>query len=323
VSIELKDVKKVHPGGVEALRGISLAVEPGQIFGLLGPNGAGKTSLVRILATLSPWDGGTVRVAGLDLTTHAREVRRRIGYVAQTTALDLLATGRENLLFAGRLFGLTGSSLHRRMAELVDAFELCEVLDRRVLTYSGGMKRRLDLATGLLHTPRVLFLDEPTVGLDPQSRHLLWDRISSLVSGNGMTVLLTTHYMDEADALAGRLAIIDRGRVVAQGTPAELKRRLRGDVVTIEFPSAEGVGRAKALLEEVDGVTGVMADTTFLVAQVNDGSTAIPHLVEALRVHHLPPERLSLKQPTLDEVFLSATGRQYQPGAPRVQSFWH
>jgi ABC-2 type transport system ATP-binding protein len=322
VSIELNDLRKVYPGGVEALRGISLSVRPGEIFGLLGPNGAGKTTAVRILATLAPWNGGSVRVAGLDVRTNAREVRHCIGYVAQTTALDQLGTGRENLLFLGRLFGLKGAALRARADELIEVFGLGEVIDRKVVTYSGGMKRRLDLAAGLVHTPRVLFLDEPTAGLDPQSRRLLWERISALAAEKGMTVLLTTHYMDEADALAERLAIIDRGKLVAEGTPAELKRRLHGDMITIKFFSPEAVGQAKPLLERVEGVTEVLTDTTSLVAQVTDGSTTIPRLITVLRDNRLPLEGLSMKEPSLDEVFLSATGRQYQVGPARTQWSW-
>ena len=181
-SLELREVKKSYPGGIEALRGISLAVDAGEIFGLLGPNGAGKTTAVRILTTLSRATAGTAYVAGFEVHDQPEEVRRQIGYVAQTTALDLLATGRENLLFHGRLFGLGGSRLRSRAEELIETFQLAEVADRRVQTYSGGMKRRLDLATGLLHLPQVLFLDEPTSGLDPENRYLLWELVSSLAS---------------------------------------------------------------------------------------------------------------------------------------------
>ena len=321
-AVELREVTKSFPGGVEALRGVSLAVQAGEIFGLLGPNGAGKTTAIRFLTTLSRASGGAAFVAGFEVREQPEEVRRRIGYVAQTTALDHLATGRENLLFHGRLFGLGGAKLRSRAEELIETFQLAEVADRQVQNYSGGTKRRLDLATGLLHLPQVLFLDEPTSGLDPENRHLLWELVSSLASQSGITVLLTTHYMDEADALAHRLAIIDRGRIVAEGRPSELKNALKGDVVTVELESAAAVSQAQGLLQSLDGITSVITDTTLLVAQVPDGPIAVPRIVEALRAEGIPLGRVSLQRPTLDEVYLSVTGRKYRPGAARPQFFW-
>jgi ABC-2 type transport system ATP-binding protein len=316
-AIDAVSIVKTYRGGIEALRGVSFQVNPGEVFGLLGPNGAGKTTVVRILSTLSPATAGTARVAGLDVRQQAAEVRRKIGYVAQNAALDFLATGRENLLFHGHLFGLTGSRLRQRVEEQIDLFQLGEAADRLTSTYSGGMRRRLDLAMGLIHVPAVLFLDEPTTGLDPQNRQLVWDKIRSLASRDGIAVLLTTHYMDEADALAARLAIIDCGRIVAAGAPEALKSALKGDVVTVEVASVEAVAVARDVIQRVDGVTQVIADAATLFAQVPDGSIAVPLIVGALRERQIVLGRVSLNRPSLDEVYLSATGRKYQPGNAR------
>ena len=228
-AIEVSDLRKTYAGGVEALRGVSFAVAAGEVFGLLGPNGAGKSTAVRILATLSAPTGGSARVAGFDVAREGYQVRRRIGYVAQASGVDPTATGRENLILQGRLHRLPGSELGRRVGELLDLFDLAGAADRPAGGYSGGMKRRLDLAMGLVHRPAVLFLDEPTTGLDPESRAVVWREVRRLAAG-GLTLLLTTHYLEEADQLAARLAIVDQGRVVAAGTPAELKAGLPASV---------------------------------------------------------------------------------------------
>ncbi len=224
-AVEALDLRKTYPGGVEALRGVSFSVWPGEVFGLLGPNGAGKSTTVRILATLSAPTGGTARVAGFDVGREGLEVRRRIGYVAQVSGVDPAATGRENLTLQGRLHRLAGGELAARVDELLDLFDLAGAADRPAATYSGGMKRRLDVAMGLVHRPAVLFLDEPTTGLDPESRAVLWREVRRLAAG-GLALLLTTHYLEEADQLAARIAIVDQGRVVAAGTPDELKASL-------------------------------------------------------------------------------------------------
>ena len=321
-AIELREITKSFSNGVKALQGVSFEVRAGEVFGLLGPNGAGKTTAVRILATLSSATSGTAWVAGFDVVTQPEEVRRRIAYVAQTTALDLLATAKENLLFHGRLHGLIGSRLRTRVEELIELFQLGDVANRRAQTLSGGMKRRLDLATGILHLPKILFLDEPTSGLDPANRYQLWDHIRSLAQEEGAAVLLTTHHMDEADALASRVAILDQGRIVTEGTPAKLKSELEGDVVTIEVASAAKVDEAQKLLQSLDGITRVIADSTALFALVPNGSTLVPRIVDALRSQDIPLEKISLSEPTLDEVYLSATGRKYRPGVARPRFFW-
>jgi len=310
VFISINDLTKIYAGGVTALSGMSLEVGAGEIVALLGPNGAGKTSVMRILATLAKATTGTACVCGFDVRTHAEEVRRRIGYIAQTIALDPVATGQENLLFYGRLFGLTGARLRDRADSLMALFELESVANRQVRTYSGGMKRRLDLAMGLLHVPKVLLLDEPTNGLDPVNRHLLWDRVRALAR-EGIAVLLTTHYMDEADVLACRIAIIEKGRVVASGRPSDLKDALRGDIVTIDFIEAASARRAQGLLEREAGVLQVSADTTSIYVQVVDATVTAPRVLGVLKDGGIPASRISFSRPSLDEGYLSATGHKY------------
>ncbi len=232
-AIEVEDLRKTYAGGVEALRGVSFEVRPGEVFALLGPNGAGKSTTVRILTTLSAPTAGHARVAGFDVVRQPREVRRRIGSVAQSSGVDPTATGRENLTLQGRLFRLPSTDLRARTAELLRLFQLEAAADRPAATWSGGMKRRLDVAMGLVHRPEVLFLDEPTTGLDPESRAVMWQEVRRLAAG-GLTLLLTTHYLEEADQLAQRIAIVDGGRIVAAGTPEELKREIPGDGVTLD-----------------------------------------------------------------------------------------
>ena len=232
-AIEVEDLRKTYAGGVEALRGVSFSVQPGEVFALLGPNGAGKSTTVRILTTLSAPTAGAARVAGFDVVRQPREVRRRIGAVAQASGVDPTATGRENLTLQGRLFRLPPAELRARVEELLHLFQLEAAAARPAITYSGGMRRRLDVAMGLIHRPEVLFLDEPTTGLDPESRAVMWKEVRRL-AGEGLTLLLTTHYLEEADQLAQRIAIVDGGRVVASGTPEELKGEIPGDAVSLD-----------------------------------------------------------------------------------------
>jgi ABC-2 type transport system ATP-binding protein len=241
MDVEAVALVKTYPPQVCALDGLSLGIAAGEVFGLLGPNGAGKSTAIRILTTLSRADAGRAVVAGHDVSRHPDRVRRAIGVVAQRSGADPSASGRDNLLLQGHLYGLGGASLRRRVAELLDRFGLTEVAGRAVRTYSGGLQRRLDLALGLVHRPRVLFLDEPTTGLDPEARATLWHEIGRLPGEDGLTVLLTTHYLDEADRLAGRIALVDRGRVVVEGTPAGLKSELRTDAVAAARPSLDDV----------------------------------------------------------------------------------
>jgi ABC-2 type transport system ATP-binding protein len=232
VAIEARGLEKTYPKGVKALDGLSFAAQAGTVFALLGPNGAGKTTAVKILTTLTQPDAGKATVAGIDVVAEPDRVRRTIGAVSQASGVDIRATGRENLRLQGQLYGLRGRELERRIGEMLAAFGLADAADRIARGYSGGMQRRLDIAMALMHDPRVLFLDEPTTGLDPEVRADMWREISGLATEHGKSVLLTTHYLEEADQLAAQVAIVDRGKVVAEGTPEELKRELRGDATT-------------------------------------------------------------------------------------------
>ncbi|MDG4860815.1 ATP-binding cassette domain-containing protein, partial [Streptomyces sp. T-3] len=278
-AVEARDLIKTYPGDVTALSGMSLTVEAGTVFGLLGPNGAGKSTTVKILTTLARPDSGTATVAGHDALRHPDRVRRTIGVVAQKSGADPVATGRENLALQGRLYGLRGQALTRRVDELLDRFDLVDAAKRQVKGYSGGMQRRLDVALGLVHRPEVLFLDEPTTGLDPEARTAMWDEISRLAGDEGLTILLTTHYLEEADRLAERIAIVDRGHVVVEGTPDALKGELRGDAVHLELRAPVGeAGRTllEGALGELPGVYEVLLDGRRISVRAQDGAAAVP-----------------------------------------------
>ena len=251
--IEASDLKKSY-GEVQALDGLSFSSSPGTIFGLLGPNGAGKSTTVKLLTTLARPDAGSARVAGHDVLREPAQVRRSIGVVAQRSGVDRDLTGRENVKLQGHLQGLRGRELERRVDDLLERFGLADAARRVARTYSGGMQRRLDIAMGLVHRPQVLFLDEPTTGLDPEVRTAMWQEIGRLQVDEGLTILLTTHYMEEADRLASQLAIVDRGRVVAEGSPAELKASLDGDAVHVELEAASVNGDVQAALRDVPGL---------------------------------------------------------------------
>ena len=252
-------------------------------------------------------------MASFDVVSQPREVRRRIGYVAQASGVDVTATGRENLTLQGQLFRLSGAGLRGRVDELLDLFQLAAAADRPALTYSGGMRRRLDVAMGLIHRPEVLFLDEPTTGLDPESRSVMWKEVRRLAQG-GLTLLLTTHYLEEADQLAQRLAIVDGGRIVAAGTPDELKGRLRGDVVSVELTDRDRgrTAEAEAVLRDPEEVAGVMVDGTRLYAQVGHGARAVPALLAVLEKAGLDVAQVALSRPSLEDVYLTATGHAYR-----------
>jgi len=293
---------------VEAVRGVDLCVRKGEIFGFLGPNGAGKTTCQRMLTTLLPIGGGEAAVAGYDVMKQPGQVRKRIGYVGQLGGADLPATGRENLMTAARLYGMPRTAAEKKTGELARTLEIEELLGRFVRTYSGGQRRRLEIALGIIHEPEILFMDEPTTGLDPQNRAKLWEHIRRLKE-KGMTVFLTTHYMDEADALADRLAIIDHGRIVAEGTPAELKRRISGEVVALKLKNDADAERIRALGASVALNNEIRRDGARVVLYVADGAKAMPALFDILKSAGIEPESLSLATPTLDDVFLKQTGR--------------
>jgi len=311
-AIDAVDLVKTYPGDVRALDGIGLNVEAGSIFGLLGPNGAGKSTTVKILTTLSRADSGTAHVMGVDVARQPDRVRRIIGLVGQHGAVDSEATGRENLILQGHLYGMGGAALRRRVDELLARFGLTDAAGRIVKTWSGGMQRKLDVASGLIHQPRVLFLDEPTTGLDPEARADLWAEVQRL-SAEGLTILLTTHYLEEADRLAGQVAIIDRGKIVARGTPDELKSELRGDAIVVELRDSVRDGHASAVLELLDGVHDPSISGRTLRARADDGARSVPTVLAALDAAGVGVASVTVARPSLDDVYLRHTGRAYRP----------
>jgi ABC-2 type transport system ATP-binding protein len=288
---------------VEAVRGVDLDVAEGEIFGFLGPNGAGKTTTLRMLATLIEPDGGSAVIAGADLLSAPGEVRRRIGYVAQGGSTWDDSTAREELVHQARLYGIGKADAAARADRVLGAFQLSEYGDRKCKTYSGGQRRRVDIALGIIHEPKVVFLDEPTSGLDPQSRAHMWDEIRRL-RAEGMTVFITTHYLDEADALCDRISIMDHGEIVASGTPASLKREISGDVVWVGLPLTSVTAATEALksykVESFDDGVRLYVD---------DGTVAIPMILRALDAASVPLTSIELHRPSLDDVFLTKTGR--------------
>ncbi|HVB14723.1 MAG TPA: ATP-binding cassette domain-containing protein [Candidatus Dormibacteraeota bacterium] len=303
---QLRRVFKSGKSTVEAVAGIDLEVYGGEIFGFLGPNGAGKTTTLRMLATLLPPTSGEATVVGQDLRRHPAEVRRRIGYVGQRGGADLQISGRSELVFEARLYGMNPAEARRRAAELIDSLELESCAERKISTYSGGQRRRLDVGVGLVHRPQLLFLDEPTTGLDPQSRVRMWDEVRKL-RDQGTTVFLTTHYLEEADALCNRLAIIDHGRIVALGTPDELKRAVAGDLVTVGVSG--DVEEALRLLQHQPFVREASIDGRELRLYVDRGETATPNILRLLDRAGLGLTTVALSRPSLDDVFLRSTGR--------------
>ena len=311
LAIQADGLVKTYPKGVRALGGLTFGVHPGTVFALLGPNGAGKSTTVKILTTLAQADAGTASVAGLDVRARAAEVRHAIGVVAQRGGADPMATGRENLLLSGRIQGLRGSGLTRRADDLLSRFGLAGAAGRLVRTYSGGMRRRLDVAMGLINQPQVLFLDEPTAGLDPESRSAMWDEIGRLATADGLTILLTTHYLQEADRLADHVAIVDRGRVVAGGTPDELKGQLHGDAVHVELADHAQRGALLAALAGVPAVREVRMDGNHVSARADVGAAALPAVLAALENAGLPVRAATVARPSLDDVYLRHAGRRF------------
>jgi ABC-2 type transport system ATP-binding protein len=321
LAIEAHDLVKTYPKGVRALDGLSFAVPAGTVFALLGPNGAGKSTTVKILTTLAQADSGTAKVAGLDVRAKPARVRHLIGVVAQLSGADPVATGRENVMLSGRIQGLRGRELARRADDLLGRFGLADAAGRRVRTYSGGMRRRLDVAMGLVNRPQVLFLDEPTAGLDPESRSAMWTEIGRLAAAEGLTILLTTHYLEEADHLASRLAIVDRGQVVVAGTPDELKGELHGDAVHLELASDTAGDHALAALARVPGVREARVEGTSLSARADEGATALPGVIAALKGAGVTVRAATVARPSLDDVYLRYSGRRFtdadqSPAAP-------
>jgi ABC-2 type transport system ATP-binding protein len=310
-AIEAHGLMKTYRGDVRALDGVSLAAEAGTVFGLLGPNGAGKSTAVKILTTLSRPDAGEAHVAGFDVLRQPAKVRLAIGCVAQKSGLDLQATGRENLILQGRVYGMRGGALRTRAGELIERFGLGEAADRTVRTYSGGMQRKLDVAVGLMHRPQVLFLDEPTTGLDPEARVDMWSEITRLAGDEGLTILMTTHYLEEADSLARRLAIVDSGKVVAEGTPDELKGELRGDAIAVEFEDQGLDGEVRRALEKTPDLYDVAVEACALRARADSGARAVPAVLAALEAEGVKVASVTVSRPSLDDVYLRYAGRAF------------
>ncbi|MDR2983967.1 MAG: ATP-binding cassette domain-containing protein [Nocardiopsaceae bacterium] len=304
---------------VEAVRGVDLTVKAGEIVGFLGPNGAGKTTTLRMLTTLLRPTAGTATVAGCDLLRDPVGVRRRIGYVPQAIGVtaggtDPNALVGEEMAIQGRVYRLTAAQTAERAALLTSQLELTGLENRQCKTLSGGQRRRLDIALGLIHSPVVVFLDEPTTGLDPQSRSNLWDHIRGLRERLGTTVFLTTHYLEEADALCDRVLVIDNGKIIAEGVPDELKRRISGDVITLSVRADPG--RAKAVLTGYPGVRDLAADGKAIRMTVTGGEHALPGILRALDAAGITMESIQLARPTLDDVFLTLTGRSLRDDSP-------
>jgi len=309
-AIEVENLVREFRKGPRAVEGIDLAVQPGEIYGFLGPNGAGKSTTVLMLTTLLPPTSGRATVGGFDIVRQGAQVRATIGAALQEAALDAILTGREHLMLQATLQGLPGAERRRRTGELLARVGLTEAADRRVGGYSGGMKRRLDLALALVHSPRILFLDEPTTGLDPQSRSALWEEVARLARDDGMTVFLTTQYLEEADVLAGRIGIIDHGHIVAEGTPAQLKADIGGPSVEVTPAEPDEGGRLAELLTQFGEMR--RNGNGSVTVQLPGGESELAEIVRILDRANLRVETLQLHQPSLDDVFLAQTGRKLE-----------
>jgi ABC-2 type transport system ATP-binding protein len=301
---------------VDAVRGVDFAVQRGEIFGFLGPNGAGKTTTLRMLTTLIRPDGGEATIAGIDLRRAPTEVRRHIGFVAQASGTYGMSSARRDLVHQARMYGATKTVAKERADAAIAAFQLESFADRNISTYSGGQRRRLDVALGVIHSPEIVFLDEPTAGLDPPSRARMWQEVRRL-RDQGMTIFLTTHYLDEADALCDRISIIDAGLIVAEGTPSNLKREFSGDVVIVDLAASDIAGapepavmlEASKILTEQPCVQSCETIETTLRLYVDSAATAVPQVMRALSAKGIEPGAIETRRPSLDDVFLAKTGR--------------
>lgn len=323
--IRVSGLTKIFEGGNKAIDDLSLEVKQGDILALLGPNGAGKTTTIRVLTTLSGFDEGEVEVAGYNVDRDPQAVRSAIGLVAQQTGVDYFLTGRENLVLQGQLYRMARRDIDARVDELAGYFELDGALDRQVMTYSGGMRRKLDIATALIHRPKLLFLDEPTLGLDIKSRQHLWQHIEKLNREQGLTILLTTHYLEEADHLSHRVAIINQGKIQVVDTAENLKNAIHGDAVILNFDSqAPTVGEFTYALHDDPDVKDVVWQNDKLHIYVDNGGAAVPKLVHLAEEMGLTIESLSLAHPTLDDVFLKYTGTTLEDAEEEEgEEWWH
>ena len=319
--IEVEGLSKTYPDGTEAVRDISFSIEEGEFFGFLGPNGAGKSTTIKVLITLLRATSGHARIFGHDIATDATVIRTLIGYTAQEVGVDDELTGRENLWLQGRLYHMDAVTLNKRISELLELVDLGADADRMAGSYSGGMRKRLDLATGLIHRPQLLFLDEPTTGLDPQNRAGIWTYLEDLNRREGMGIFLTTHYLEEADKLCHRLAIIDHGKIIASGDPAGLKAELGGDVISLAFrdngvPSSVQLEKATGVIGALSFVNNVRTDNGKLMMTAENGGQLLPQILRSLDEADIDVADLSLTSPTLDDVFLKYTGERIREDAP-------
>ncbi len=313
--IDVKDLVLVYGDGTKAVDGISFQVQENEFFGFLGPNGAGKSTTIKVLTTLLRKTSGSVAIAGNDINSDSAKIRKMIGVQSQETVVDLDLTARENMMLQGHLHQMRGDALKKRVDELLALVDLTDVADKRASSFSGGMKKRLDLATTLVHGPRLIFLDEPTTGLDPQSRAAVWQYLEKL-NKEGVTVFLTTQYMEEADKLCKRLSIIDHGKIVANGTPSELKREIGTDTITlkIEESGLEGQSaRAKELLQQTKGITEVLSSDDGLTAYAKDAGFIVADIVRSFDASGIKIASIGVSSPSLDDVFLHHTGRRIRP----------
>ena len=314
--IKVQNLIQVYPDGTKAVDGISFDVKEGEFFGFLGPNGAGKSTTIKVLTTLLRKTSGNAQVAGYDLDQSPKEIRKVIGVLSQETIVDVDLTGKENLRLQGRLEQMHGSPLENRVDELLKMVQLEEFADKPAGRYSGGMKKRLDLASALIHKPKLLFLDEPTTGLDPQSRATIWDYLDQLNRDEGITIFLTTQYLEEADRLCRQLAIIDHGQIIAKGSPSELKQAIGHDSITLSFKNPKDPvlrSETKRVLQEVPGVADVTDSDGGIVVHAKNANEIIADIVTALDRNNMRPTSLNMSSPTLDDVFLHHTGRRIRP----------
>lgn len=311
---------KSKSGPVHAVIDLTLEVAEGELVAFLGPNGAGKSTSLRMLTTLLTPTAGEATVVGCDIRRDATGVRRRIGYVGQGNGGGHYHRVRDELINQGRAYGQDGVTAKRKADELLAVFDLAEMANRNVMTLSGGQRRRMDVALGLMHQPQLLFLDEPSTGLDPQSRANLWDHIQRLRRDTGMTIVLTTHYLEEADAMAERVMVVDHGRLIADGTAESLKEQLAGDLITITARSAAEAGLAATHAQAITGAHDVEVDGTQVQVRVNRGPAVLPEFLRALEAQGLPAQTAEVRRPTLDDVFLALTGRSLREGAPTTES---
>jgi ABC-2 type transport system ATP-binding protein len=293
---------------LEAVRGVDLAVKKGEIFGFLGPNGAGKSTTQRMLSTLLPPTGGEAKILGYDLAKQQEQIRENIGYVGQTGGTDLVATGFENLILQAQLYGIDIHTARKYAGEFVERFQMGSFIERQASTYSGGQKRRLDVALGMIHRPKLLLLDEPTSGLDPQSRAYLWDEIKKL-KAEGITIFLSTQYMDEADKLCDTIAIIDNGKIIVEGTPTELKSAIGADTVVFGFQDDKTASSAENLLAGKIRPEKIRTTDNLVYLSIKDGGRMMPELLRLLDLNNLEAQNVTLSRPSLDDVFLKYTGR--------------